>query len=84
MIAANARVDDIALTTNGVLLAEQAASAAEAGLHRVTVSLDTLRPDRFRAMTRRDDHARVLAGIYGGSAAPVSPAPNSTPSSSAA
>ena len=39
-------------------------SLRDAGLHRVTVSLDTLRPDRFRAMTRRDDHARVLAGIY--------------------
>ncbi len=63
MIAANSRVDDIALTTNGVLLDEQAAALRKAGLHRVTISLDTLRPDRFRAMTRRDDHARVLAGI---------------------
>ncbi len=64
MIAENARVRDIALTTNGVLLDEQAERLRAAGLHRVTVSLDTLRPDRFRSMTRRDDHARVLEGIY--------------------
>jgi cyclic pyranopterin phosphate synthase len=64
MIAENARVRDIALTTNGVLLDEQAERLRDAGLHRVTVSLDTLRPDRFRTMTRRDDHSRVLAGIY--------------------
>jgi cyclic pyranopterin phosphate synthase len=63
MLAANARIRDLALTTNGVLLAEQAEGLRRAGLHRVTVSLDTLRPERFRAMTRRDDHARVLAGI---------------------
>ncbi len=63
MIAANPRVRDIALTTNGVLLEEQIKSLRDAGLHRVTVSLDTLRPAQFRAMTRRDDHDRVLAGI---------------------
>src|SRR5262249_10754146 len=34
-----------------------------AGLHRITVSLDTLRPERFKALTRRDMHARVLEGI---------------------
>ena len=45
------------MTTNGVLLAGQAAALRAAGLHRVTVSLDTLRPERFRALTRRDDHA---------------------------
>jgi GTP 3',8-cyclase len=64
MIAANTRVADMALTTNGVLLAEQAESLRNAGLKRVTVSLDTLRPERFRSMTRRDDHGKVLAGIY--------------------
>ena len=41
---------DLAITTNGVLLASAAASLKEAGLHRVTVSLDTLRPDRFEAL----------------------------------
>ena len=63
MISENTRVRDIALTTNGVLLDEHAERLRAAGLHRVTVSLDTLRPDRFREMTRRDDHSRVLAGI---------------------
>jgi cyclic pyranopterin phosphate synthase len=63
LLAADERVDDLALTTNGVLLAEHAAALRRAGLQRVTVSLDTLRPDRFLALTRRDLHARVLAGI---------------------
>ncbi len=62
-IAAVAGVEDLALTTNGVLLAPQAAPLAEAGLHRITVSLDTLRPDRFRELTRRDDLPRVREGI---------------------
>jgi cyclic pyranopterin phosphate synthase len=46
-----------------VLLAEQAPALKEAGLHRVTVSLDTLRPERFVALTRRNSHAQVLEGI---------------------
>jgi GTP 3',8-cyclase len=69
MLAANGAITDLALTTNGVLLDEQAADLRRAGLHRVTVSLDTLQPERFRAMTRRDDHARVLAGIAAARAA---------------
>ncbi len=69
MLAANAAITDLALTTNGVLLDEQAADLRGAGLHRLTVSLDTLQPERFRAMTRRDDHARVLAGIAAARAA---------------
>ena len=63
MLATNPRLNDLALTTNGVLLADQAADLFAAGLHRVTVSLDTLRPDRFTALTRRTTHARVLQGI---------------------
>src|SRR6476660_6055616 len=63
MLAANPRIRDLAMTTNGVLLAEQAPALRAAGLHRVTVSLDTLREDRFKALTRRDTHARVLEGI---------------------
>ncbi len=58
-----ASISDVALTTNGVLLEEQAQSLHEAGLHRITVSLDTLRPDRFHALTRRDSFDRVLRGI---------------------
>src|SRR5574337_1950741 len=56
MIARNPRIEDLAITTNGVLLAEAAQALYDAGLHRVTVSLDTLRPDRFMALTRRDFH----------------------------
>ena len=63
MLAARRRLTDLALTTNGILLAEQAPALRAAGLGRVTVSLDTLRPERFRALTRRDTHARVLEGI---------------------
>ena len=54
---------DLAITTNGVLLADQASSLRAAGLHRVTVSLDTLDPARFAALTRRSTHAQVLEGI---------------------
>jgi GTP 3',8-cyclase len=63
MLAANPRLTDLALTTNGVLLAEQAQALYEAGLHRLTVSLDTLHAERFQALTRRDTHDRVLDGI---------------------
>ncbi len=63
MLAAKPPLRDLALTTNGLLLAEQAEALLAAGLHRVTVSLDTLQPDRFRALTRRDALARVLEGI---------------------
>ncbi|OFW16786.1 MAG: cyclic pyranopterin phosphate synthase MoaA [Acidobacteria bacterium RIFCSPLOWO2_12_FULL_67_14] len=62
-LARRPRVRDLAMTTNGVLLADQAQALADAGLHRVTVSLDTLRPDRFRDLTRADDLDRVLQGI---------------------
>jgi GTP 3',8-cyclase len=69
MLAANERIQDLALTTNGVLLDAQAEALKRAGLHRLTISLDTLRPDRFLEMTRRDDHSRVLAGIEAASRA---------------
>lgn len=54
---------DIALTTNGLALAPMAQSLRDSGLSRVTVSLDTLRPERFFELTRRDAHAKVLEGI---------------------
>jgi cyclic pyranopterin phosphate synthase len=54
---------DIAMTTNGVRLPEMAHDLAAAGLARINVSLDSLRPDVFRELTRRDDLARVIAGI---------------------
>lgn len=54
---------DLALTTNGVKLAEVAHDLAHAGLNRVNVSLDTLQRDRFLALTRRDELERVITGI---------------------
>jgi cyclic pyranopterin phosphate synthase len=63
MLARKPSIRDLALTTNGVLLEDQARSLHEAGLHRLTVSLDTLRPDRFQALTRFDALPQVLAGI---------------------
>ena len=54
---------DLAMTTNGATLAVMAQDLAAAGLRRVTVSLDTLRSDRFVELTRRDRLADVLAGI---------------------
>src|SRR2546426_1769396 len=63
MLRRNPRIKDLALTTNGVLLAEQAQAFHDAGLHRVTVSLDTLKPERFKALTRRDSFQQGLEGI---------------------
>ena len=58
---------DLAITTNGVHLAAHARALKDAGLSRVTVSLDTLRPDRFIQLTRMDQHAAVLQGIHAAS-----------------
>jgi cyclic pyranopterin phosphate synthase len=63
LLAAKPALTDLALTTNGVLLAEHAGALREAGLMRLTVSLDTRRPERFRALTARDALDDVLAGI---------------------
>lgn len=56
-------VRDIALTTNGVLLAEQAQALYDAGLRRLNVHLDTLDRGRFVEISRRDELHRVLAGL---------------------
>ncbi|HVS11058.1 MAG TPA: GTP 3',8-cyclase MoaA [Planctomycetota bacterium] len=69
MLAAKPAIRDLALTTNGVLLEREAAALAEAGLHRVTVSLDTLRESTFRELARREGLDRVLAGIEAASRA---------------
>ncbi|HSQ78974.1 MAG TPA: GTP 3',8-cyclase MoaA [Candidatus Bathyarchaeia archaeon] len=65
--------DDLALTTNGLHLAEAAADLKAAGLGRVTVSLDTLRADRFAAITRRTGLERILAGIAAARAVGLEP-----------
>ena len=64
MLAVIKAIDDIALTTNGVLLGEYAAELKAAGLKRVNISLDTLKPDRFRGITRgQSELKQVLDGI---------------------
>ena len=63
MLSAKSGLADLALTTNGILLADQIDALKAAGLRRITVSLDTLRADRFVALTRYDELARVQHGI---------------------
>ncbi len=73
MLATLPGIADLSLTTNGLLLDGAAAALAAAGLRRVNVSLDTLRPDRFRELTRRDAFARVLRGLDAAVAAGLAP-----------
>jgi GTP 3',8-cyclase len=63
MITAKPGLKDLALTTNGVLLADQVNALKVAGLGRITVSLDTLQPKRFVTLTRFNQLDAVLAGI---------------------
>ena len=62
-LAVRPRIRDLALTTNGVLLADYAQALKDAGLHRLTVSLDTLHHDRFARLARVDELDRVRRGI---------------------
>jgi cyclic pyranopterin phosphate synthase len=62
-LAAVPGIKDIGLTTNGLLLADQARELYEAGLRRINISLDALSPERFRQLARRDGLDKVLAGI---------------------
>src|SRR4051812_31441518 len=63
MIAAVPGIRDIGLTTNGLLLPQQARPLHDSGLRRINISLDTLDPGRFRLLARRDGLDLVLAGI---------------------
>ena len=63
----------LSLTTNGVGLERQAVALREAGLRRVNVSLDSLRPDRFLTLTLRDRHDDVLKGLAAAKAAGLEP-----------
>jgi GTP 3',8-cyclase len=69
MLAAKPGLRDLAMTTNGVLLAAHAEALRAAGLGRITVSLDTLRADRFAALTRFDALNAVLEGMNAASRA---------------
>jgi len=73
LLAARPGIVDLAATTNGVLLASQAPALRQAGLQRITVSLDTLRRDRFQAIARFDELPSVLAGIDAAARAGFSP-----------
>jgi GTP 3',8-cyclase len=63
MLSADENVHDLSLTTNGYMLERQVGKLVAAGLRRVNVSLDSLAPDRFFQLTRRDALAQVLAGL---------------------
>ena len=76
IIAATAALSprpEISLTTNGIGLDRRAAALRDAGLDRINVSLDTLRPEVFRKLTRRDRLSDVLAGLAAASAAGLTP-----------
>ncbi|MCU1675198.1 MAG: molybdenum cofactor biosynthesis protein MoaA [Frankiales bacterium] len=73
LVARLAELVDLSLTTNGLGLTRLAQPLRDAGLRRVNVSLDTLRPDRFLALTRRDRLADVLAGLAAAKAAGLEP-----------
>ena len=64
---------ELSITTNGILLARDAAALAAAGLNRVNVSLDTLDAARFKQITFRDKHAEVLAGLEAARVAGLTP-----------
>jgi cyclic pyranopterin phosphate synthase len=66
-------IEDLSLTTNGFLLPRYARELADAGLHRVNISLDTLRPERFQAIARRGNLEDVLAGIDAAQRAGLTP-----------
>jgi GTP 3',8-cyclase len=63
MLSADENIHDLSLTTNGYMLERQVGKLVAAGLRRVNVSLDSLAPDRFFQLTRRDALAQVLAGL---------------------
>jgi GTP 3',8-cyclase len=63
MLSGIEAVSDLSLTTNGYLLARQVDELVRAGLKRINVSLDSLAPDRFFQLTRRDSLAQVLEGL---------------------
>jgi cyclic pyranopterin phosphate synthase len=72
-LAALESAPELSITTNGIGLARTAAALREAGLRRVNVSLDTLKPERYAAITRRDRLTDVLDGLRAARAAGLSP-----------
>ncbi len=72
-IAAITGIEDVSMTTNGLLLDSLAAPLAEAGLRRVNISLDTMDPEKFSRITRGGRVEKVLAGIAAAEAAGLEP-----------
>jgi cyclic pyranopterin phosphate synthase len=64
---------EMSMTTNGILLHKYAGKLAEAGLQRINISLDTMKPERFRQITRTGDLADVLSGIKSAGEAGLNP-----------
>ncbi|MFM7320433.1 MAG: GTP 3',8-cyclase MoaA, partial [Armatimonadota bacterium] len=62
-LAAIPGLEEVTLTTNAILLEGQADALKSSGIRRINISLDSLRPERFARIARRDDHARAWAGI---------------------
>jgi len=73
MISAVEGIRDISMTTNGILLDKYAAKLAEAGLQRVNISLDTMKPDRFRQITRTGNLADAMRGLEAAGEAGLNP-----------
>ena len=73
MLAALPGIEDIALTTNGLLLEKMSAELAQAGLRRVNVSLDTLKPERFARISRGGDWSRTWRGLEAAQASGLAP-----------
>ena len=73
MLARIDGIEDICLTTNGLLLSDSAVDLRRAGLHRVTISLDSLNPDTFLRMAQRGRLDSVLAGVAAAKAAGLGP-----------
>lgn len=73
MLAAIPGIRDVGLTTNGILLENQAQAFFDAGLRRINISLDTLNPETFRQLSRRDGLDRVIAGILAAKKAGFNP-----------
>jgi GTP 3',8-cyclase len=73
LVAATPGIDDLSLTTNGTMLARHAAALADAGLKRVNISLDTLRPERFAQITRRGRLEDVFQGLAAAQAVGLAP-----------
>jgi cyclic pyranopterin phosphate synthase len=66
-------IKDLSLTTNGALLLEQADRLYQSGLRRINISIDSLKPDRFQALTKRGNLSEVLSGLFAAKKAGFAP-----------